>query len=241
MSERLHDYTRGAGGAGAQEQSFLAAERRVILLLVFSFTSGALAHNLPAILPITRYITDGLLLLLNGLVLWVIYRRHRDLRLVWWLLIAYWFTFFVEVAGVATGAVFGEYAYGRTLWVQWLDVPFVIALNWCLLALAANAVALYLWRARRGDDPPPALAAAALAGLILALFDGVIEPVAVALDYWRWAGGVIPLQNYLAWAVVGFLISLPLHLGRVGFRSPVLLVYFVAELGFFLILNLTLA
>ncbi|MDN3635252.1 carotenoid biosynthesis protein [Neolewinella lacunae] len=193
-------------------------------------------------MPITRVTTDGLLLVINGLLIYAVYRRNRGSGLFLWLLVAYWFTFAMEAIGVATGAVFGNYTYGPTMWWQWLGVPFVIALNWCVLTLACNELALRML-------PPPAkgegtlgrkVAVAALAGGITAFYDVVIEPVAIQLDYWQWGGGEIPLQNYLAWALIAFVISLPLHLFGVRFRSPVLLVYFFAQLFFFGVLNLAL-
>ena len=73
-----------------------------------------------------------------------------------------------------------------------------------------------------------------------AIYDVAIEPVAIALDYWQWGGGEIPLQNYLAWAAIACLISLPLHLLKIRFRSPVQLVYLFAQLFFFALLNLML-
>ena len=108
-------------------------ERKLSWVLVFAFASGALAHTLPAVLPITRVTTDGLLLVINGLLIYALYQRHHDKRLLVWLVAAYCFTFAAEAVGVATGALFGQYAYGATMWWQWLGVPFVIALNWCVL------------------------------------------------------------------------------------------------------------
>lgn len=205
-------------------------EKWLIRFLLFAFASGSLAHLLPAVLPVTRYTTDPLLLLVNGLVIYMVYKRNRDNRLWWWLLLAYWLTFFTEVAGVATGAIFGEYAYGATMRWQWLNVPFVIALNWAVLTLAGNALA-----DRVTTNP---YFGAALTGIFLALYDIAIEPVAIALDYWSWAAVDVPVQNYLAWAIVAFLISLPLRLLKIRYQSPVLFVYFFAQLAFFLILNI---
>jgi uncharacterized membrane protein len=199
------------------------------------------------VLPITKLTTDGLLFVLNGLVIYALYRKNGDKRLFTWLFIAYWFTFGMEAAGVATGAIFGEYWYGPTMWFQWLGVPFVIALNWCVLTLACNDLANRLLDT---ISPPklanqesnikyriPNILGAALAAVLTALYDVAIEPVAIALDYWQWGGGEIPFQNYLAWAAIAFLISLPLQMMNIRFRSPVLLVYLFAQLFFFLVLN----
>ncbi len=210
----------------SNSEGYLAA------FLVFAFASGALAHTLPSVLPVTRYTTDGLLLLINGLLIYFIYRRNRDSRLWIWLALAYCFTFAAEAVGVATGSIFGEYAYGATMWWQWLGVPFVIALNWCALTLATNDLA-----ARVVDGPLPT---ALLASVVIALYDLAIEPVAISLDYWQWADNTIPLQNYLMWAVVAFIISLPLQWLRIRYRSPLLPIYLFAQLFFFIVLNVTL-
>lgn len=204
--------------------------RWLTYFLLFSFASGTLAHLWPAVRHLTLYTTDPLLLVINGLLLVELYRSNRDVRLWYWLAGAYIFTFFVEATGVATGAIFGEYHYGETMRWQWLGVPFVIALNWAMLTLAANELVLRWVKS--------AFIVSLLAGVVLALYDVVIEPVAISLDYWQWAAPTVPLQNYLAWAVVGAIISLPLHWWKIRFRSPVLLVYFFAQLFFFLALNI---
>jgi putative membrane protein len=46
-----------------------------------------------------------------------------------------------------------------------------------------------------------------LTALGAVLFDVVLEPVAMALDYWQWRGDAVPLQNYLAWFVIAFAFS----------------------------------
>ena len=169
--------------------------------------------------------------------------------MLYWLVAAYCFTFAAEAVGVATGALFGEYAYGPTMRWQWLGVPFVIALNWCVLTLATNDLAERVLTAEDAEDAEDAegrrgwmqsLTTAALASIFIALYDVAIEPVAIKLDYWQWGGGEIPLQNYLMWAVVALLISLPLQLLGIRYRSPLLWVYLAAQLFFFVVLNLVL-
>jgi len=244
----------------------ISFDRKLSYFLIFAFTSGALAHCLPAVLPVTKVTTDGLLFVLNGLVLYAIYRSNEDKRLFYWLAAAYAFTFIMEALGVATGAIFGEYKYGPTMWFQWLGVPFVIALNWCVLTLACNEVAVRILERifpPQGETPRetpgesdraelalspashtlntayriPHILSAVLAAILTALYDVTIEPVAIALDYWQWGGGEIPLQNYFAWAAIAFVISWPLYIFRIRFRNPVLLVYFFAQLFFFVVLN----
>lgn len=202
------------------------------VFLVFAFISGVQAHLMPKVYPLTRYITDVLLLVVCAPLLWFCWQRHQDQRFWWWCGVTYIITFFTEVAGVATGQVFGEYAYGATMWVQWLQVPLVIALNWTLLILAMHQLAIRL------AGTTNTLLIALLTALLIVTYDYCIEPVAIALDYWQWAGNVIPLQNYLAWGLIAAIFSGVLSWFKIKYQHPLLLVYAGAQLAFFVLLNI---
>ncbi|MFD3394876.1 carotenoid biosynthesis protein [Aquirufa sp. OSTEICH-129V] len=103
----------------------------------------------------------------------------------------------LEVAGVRTGQIFGEYAYGRTLGYQVIHVPITIGINWILLVMVTGAVVAE-WNVG-GKIGRAALGA----GLMTAL-DVLIEPVAVHFDFWQWNNNNIPVQNFIAWWVASF-------------------------------------
>ncbi|MCH2155564.1 MAG: carotenoid biosynthesis protein [Opitutales bacterium] len=108
-----------------------------------------------------------------------------------------------EIAGVATGLVFGDYSYGATLGWKIAGVPWVIGINWALLVWGVLAWLrpLKIGKIRR----------CALGATLMVALDFFIEPVAIELDFWSWAGGDVPLQNYIAWWVLGFLFGLILE------------------------------
>lgn len=103
----------------------------------------------------------------------------------------------LEVVGVRTGQIFGEYAYGRTLGYQVLNVPITIGINWILLVMVTGAV-VQEWNVG-GKIGRAALGA----GLMTAL-DVLIEPIAVHFDFWQWNNNYIPIQNFIAWWVASF-------------------------------------
>lgn len=103
--------------------------------------------------------------------------------------------YLVEVAGVATGQIFGEYQYGPVLGIAIFDVPLAMALNWFLL--------IYIFGQLVAPLALPLVPKAMLAGLGMVLLDVLIEPVAIELNYWHWATTDVPFQNYLAWFVIG--------------------------------------
>jgi putative membrane protein len=135
--------------------------------------------------------------------------------------------FFVEVLGVASGVIFGEYAYTSHLGPMSFGVPWVIGLNWALLVHAVHA-----WV---GSLEISTLPMAALGATALTLFDWIMEPAAIALSYWRWTDPSVPLRNYAAWWTLSFLLLL--FVDKVGPRPRNRLAPWVltAMLVFFLV------
>lgn len=211
---------------------FISAKKHqwFAFVLVFLYASGLVAHLVPGLRFLTIYTTDLFLFVINAILLGLIFKKNLDSRLWVWAIATYLFTFFTEALGVATGQVFGEYYYGSGMIVKWLGVPFVIALNWTLLILAVNDLA-----ARKTANP---IIASVFTSVIIAIYDWFIEPVAISLDYWQWAEGVIPIQNYIAWGIVAFIASFPLNYWRIQFRHPILSVYLYIQLIYFIILQI---
>ncbi|MCU0318866.1 MAG: carotenoid biosynthesis protein [Flavobacteriales bacterium] len=140
--------------------------------------------------------------------------------------------YFVEVLGVWTGRVFGEYAYGDVLGFKLLNVPVLIGLNWSMLVFAIGVplsrTALPVWTK-------------VLAGsLAMVALDLLIEPVAIHLGFWSWEQTAVPVQNYVAWGVVSavfFTLFFMLPLKR---ENPLARYVLMAQVIFFAGLNLVL-
>jgi len=136
--------------------------------------------------------------------------------------------FFVEVAGVQTGVIFGTYTYGQTLGLQWLDVPLTMAVNWLILVYCTAAiVSKYDW-----SVPMKAL----IGAVMMTSMDAIIEPVAIRYDFWHWAGGAIPVQNYLAWGIISFLLLTFFHKLVPSINNKVALALFLFQIIFFVCL-----
>jgi putative membrane protein len=104
--------------------------------------------------------------------------------------------YFVEVVGVNTGIIFGEYTYQTTLGWKVLETPVMIAVNWLILTYAV----VYTL----GKKIKNTLYLALLSAVVLVILDFLIEPVAIQYNFWIWASDTVPVENYIAWFVVSF-------------------------------------
>lgn len=138
-----------------------------------------------------------------------------------------------EWIGARTGFPFGPYVYtDRFGWRMGGVLPFTIPLAWMIVALAGRY--LTLWLKPEASRAQVALGAA-LAGV---LTDANLEPIAwKERGYWLWYPGQVahssafpPVQNYVSWFVLMFLLSYalpPNHAlrapgARLAARRPVL-------------------
>jgi putative membrane protein len=146
-------------------------------------------------------------------------------------IIVYLAGFFIEVAGVNTGLIFGTYSYGEALGVKLFSTPLLIGANWLILVYCTG---VFLEQFKLKSSFIFSL----LGALILLSIDFLIEPIAIRFDYWSWAGEEIPLQNYLGWYIFSFLLFWVFRGLDFKKQNKAAIVLLVAQVGFFLALNI---
>lgn len=135
----------------------------------------------------------------------------------------------VEVVGVHTGVIFGEYSYGATLGIKLFNVPLAIGLNWGILIYASGLTTDKL--------PIPKVLKALTGAIIMVGLDFLIEPVAIKLDFWSWTLESIPFRNYLAWFLISFILHLFYQFLPFSKNNPLAIRLLCIQALFFLILN----
>lgn len=177
-----------------------------LIIMAFMYAVGFAGHMYEATTSLMKNLTPFILLLfaLVTAVLSVgtgtMTKAQRRIALLW-IVLTYLATLGLEIAGVATGMVFGEYEYGLGLGQKLLGVPLVIGLNWVIIVYGfAETMRAANWSL---------LSAVLLVPAGAVFFDIVLEPVAMSsLDYWTWSGSRVPLQNYVAWGLISFAFAL---------------------------------
>lgn len=140
--------------------------------------------------------------------------------------------FMVEVVGVATGTIFGSYTYGKTLGYKLAEVPLIIGVNWFLLVFSIGAVLKKYFKHQRNLK-------SLIGAAVLVFIDFLIEPIAIRYDYWSWADSFVPLQNYVAWFIVSFILLRIYYELEFRKTNKVAATLLICQIVFFAVLNLT--
>ena len=185
------------------------------------------------------------LLLMFVLLLWTQSEKNKYFFL--FLISCFCIGIAVEIIGINTAMLFGEYEYGDVLGYKVQNVPLLIGINWfiiiycsgisiqTLLVKAINRIA-----ADTGKTPMALKAISVIVdGATLAVFfDWLMEPVAVKLGYWTWKGdGSIPFFNYICWLVVSALLLTLFHFAKFDKQNKFAVNLLLIQLMFFVILR----
>lgn len=203
------------------------SSRYAIVILAAMHFFGLIAFLL---IDLERFVVySPLTLLLSALIVFLAHPGRQKSLLIFFLL-SYTLGFVAELSGVLTGFPFGDYRYGESLGWKWQGVPWLIGVNWFLIALAGRSVFEPL---RMSPWLKTALAASAMTAL-----DFLIEPLSAQLDYWYWRDNQIPIENFLGWWAVSFIIQYVGYFHISLNRNLAAASYYVIVALFFGILNL---
>jgi len=192
------------------------------LVGLYGFLNSDLEELFIALVPYHLLLMLALLLISTG-------DYSANIRI--FALIVYLAGFFIEVIGVNSGLIFGTYTYGEALGIKLFSTPLLIGANWLILVYCAG---VFLEQFKLKSNFTFSL----LGALILLSLDFLIEPIAIRFDYWTWAGGQIPLQNYLGWYIFSFLLFWIFRGLDFQKQNKAAIVLLFAQAGFFLALNI---
>lgn len=196
-----------------------------IFLLMVVYLVGIVGFLIPDTRNLIIAATPINILFCTFLLLYFHVGWHK--KLLFWLAAVGVLGYFLEVAGVQTKVIFGDYWYGPNLGPGMLGVPFMMAINWIMLTyMSAMLVASLSW---------PVWVKAIVSALVMVGYDVVLEPVAMQFDMWSWKANVVPLQNYIVWLVAGFAFQWVFHEKNDKRKNPLIGYAFVAQLTFFLV------
>tara|TARA_Y100000766_G_scaffold216636_1_gene188499 strand:- start:472 stop:1104 length:633 start_codon:yes stop_codon:yes gene_type:complete len=207
------------------------SKRNIIPFLLFLFYSVGIIgisisefrNQIVALTPLNLLITAVLLIWGNGVY---------NSKLIYAVCITFLLGYVVEVLGVASGILFGEYQYGQTLGWKLMDVPIIMGVNWLILSFSSLGII--------GKITSNSFLKVIMASLIMVVLDVLIEPIAIKLDFWIWADVNVPVQNYIMWFFSALIINSIIQrlVKEIHFQTSVFV--FSAQICFFIFLNIIL-
>jgi len=155
--------------------------------------------------------------------------------------------FAVEVIGVNTSLLFGNYTYGKVLGFKFKNVPVLISLNWfiiiycCGITVHTMLTSVIDKVAAQSKTPPLIIKAISIitdAATLAVLFDWIMEPVAIKLGFWQWKGNAaIPVYNYICWVVISLLLLIIFHVFPFNKQNKFAINLLLIQFMFFLLLR----
>jgi uncharacterized membrane protein len=169
-----------------------SSPRLMIGILVLYYIVGMILFLVEGTRAIFSILTP--LSLMMSFLAVLIYQLSWSPRLVLSFLTVFLAAIFIEIMGVQTGVLFGEYVYGKALGFKILDTPVMIGLNWLILIYCTSAIINHFFSNR-------IIRIMVGAGLMV-VFDLVLEYVAPVMDMWSWQTRYPGFRNFLMWFLV---------------------------------------
>lgn len=172
--------------------------------------------------------TSGVILYISTCIMAL--ASKNKLRFMVFLSIAFIIGLGTEAIGVNTGYLFGDYKYGSNLGPKFLNVSVVIGLLWGVLALAAASIVdrIVLFNKVK----------VFFSALLMLIVDVIMEPVAIANEFWTWSGTEVPIYNYICWFLIALVLQMILRKFRLNEKNKVYDTLLVLMVVFFSFLNL---
>jgi len=131
-------------------------------------------------------------------------RRTNPTKAITTILILSIFSMIIESIGVLTGLPYGSFSYTQSLGPKIGVVPWTVSFGWVPLVIASWALTDRLIK-----NQTSILKKALVGSVIITIFDLVLDPGAVALNFWVWSpqGAYynVPISNFVGWLLSGFI------------------------------------
>ena len=200
---------------------------QVSLFFVVFYAVGIIGLIVPYSFPLFVRLTL-LALILSIIGLFVYHRSIKPKQDILIFAFIFLLGFIIEAIGVNTGRIFGNYQYGDALGLKLFNTPLFIGLNWLFLTYTGVSISEKL----SGKISVQLL----IAPTIMLVYDLVLEQLASKMDMWSWPNASIPMENYIAWWLIGFVFGCIFKLFKIDTRNPIALVLFLCQFLFFTVL-----
>lgn len=210
----------------------IEVSNKMIKHIAVIYAVGVVGFSIPFTHGIFIRLTPLMLLLSFAILVYYSsdLRSEKQHKIVFYYSFVFFAGFLVEMWGVNTGVLFGDYLYGSGLGPKIVGTPPIIGLNWVLMIYLTSAIFSKLKQNLLNGIVWPSL--------LMVGYDIIMEQVAPTMDMWSWKNDLIPLQNYRMWGILALFFHSLRYALNLRDRNQMALPLFVVQTLFFLLILL---
>ena len=171
-----------------------------------------------------------IILILTLCLLFYYDRKTTDRKRILYFSFVFLSSYIIEMIGVNTGLLFGEYHYHHGLGIKLFDTPILIGFNWILMIYITSSIFTKL---RFGF-----LSQVIIPSSLMILYDIIMERVAPKMEMWSWVDNIIPLKNFIMWGVLAFVFHSIKYLLKIEIKNKMALPIYIAQIILFIFIIL---
>ncbi|MDD2411285.1 MAG: carotenoid biosynthesis protein [Bacteroidales bacterium] len=196
--------------------------------IIIFYIVGTLGFLIPFTKDFFIAITPFALILSTYLL--ALYHEKYTKKTIFVFLLIYLLGFLVELIGVNTGLIFGNYKYGSGLGLKIYETPLLIGINWLFLAYTSVSI-LSSYKLN-------SILTVIFAPFLMLIYDFVLEQVAPKMDMWDWQSSSVPISNYIAWYLIALVFAGFLKVFRINTENPMSKILLLSQFVFLFFLML---
>ncbi len=210
-------------------EKYNTKDLHVIKQIIVFYTVGIVGFLLPFSRSFFTKLTP--LALILSTVLLIYYNENKfDKKTSLYFIFVFIVSFFIEVIGVQTGKLFGNYHYGSGLGIKLIETPVLIGLNWALLVYLSSAIF--------NNKSTNIFYQIIFTSTIMLFYDIILEPSASKMDMWFWKENNIPLQNFMMWGAVAIIFNTVKFTLKIEIKNKMALPLILIQMLFFFIIQI---
>ncbi len=202
-------------------------QRYVIAFFIIFYIVGFMG----LVIPYTHHMFIKLfpsVIILSFAAILVYHREPYNVKTISVLALIVFTGFLIEVVGVKTHLIFGNYTYGEVLGFKIFSTPLIIGLNWVMLSYATGS----LTENFNINIPLKVITASCL----MVIYDTVMEQLAPLLGMWSWKDNIVPFSNYFAWFIMALIFQTFIRVTRVNVKNSIAGPLYLIQILFFIAL-----
>ena len=184
--------------------------KKLIILIWVFYLFGVLLFSLD-IINIRNSLLSSVSLFITTLIPIIYQVKTFGKRGIFLLIIIFLAGFSIEVLGVHTKMIFGNYIYNEGLGIKIFGVPVLIGFSWILVALNNFWIGKHITENKFYQNffkiNHKEVLFFIITGTLGLIFDLFMEPIAPLMNYWRFKTGNPPLINYISWFIFSGLLG----------------------------------